>query len=60
MIELLTSRPPYFDLNQFSAMTKIVKEAIPPLPEGISDELKDFMKRCFNKDPFSRIDAKSL
>lgn len=41
-------------------MTKIVKEAMPPLPENISEEMKDFLKTCFNKDPFSRIDAKSL
>lgn len=60
MIELLTSKPPYFDLNQFSAMTKIVKEVMPPLPENISEEMKDFLKTCFNKDPFSRIDAKTL
>jgi hypothetical protein len=33
-------------------MLKIVNEAMPPIPDSISDELKDFLKRCFNKDPF--------
>ena len=60
VIELLTGKPPYFDLNQFSAMTKIVNYEMPPLPDSISDELKDFLTKCFNKDPFSRLDAKIL
>jgi serine/threonine protein kinase len=33
---------------------------MPPLPEGISPELKDFLAKCFEKDPFKRIDAKNL
>jgi serine/threonine protein kinase len=41
-------------------MTKIVKEIMPPLPEAISDELKDFLIKCFEKDPFNRVDAKGL
>ena len=60
IIELLTCRPPYFELNQFTAMTKIVKEVLPPFPDSITDELKDFLQRCFEKDPFNRIDAKAL
>jgi len=43
VIELLTGKPPYYDLNPFTAMTKIVKEHTPPLPEGITEELKDFL-----------------
>ena len=31
-----------------------------PMPENISEDLKDFLHRCFEKDPFKRIDAKSL
>ena len=41
-------------------MTKIVKEPMPPLPEAISEELEDFLIKCFDKDPFNRIDAKML
>lgn len=40
-------------------MIKIVQEAI-PLPESISEELKDFLMRCFEKDPYKRINAKNL
>lgn len=60
VIELLTGKPPYFDHNQFVAMKKIVKEPHPPLPEAISEELKDFLKRSFAKEPSNRIDAKGL
>lgn len=41
-------------------MTKIAKEVMPPLPETISEELKNFLKQCFEKDPYKRIDAKGL
>lgn len=47
VIELLTGKPPYFDLNQFTAMTKIVYEDRPPLPKDISEEMTDFLVRCF-------------
>jgi serine/threonine protein kinase len=48
VFELLKGSPPNFDLNQFSAMIKIVKEADNfPLPEGISPELTNFLKLCF-------------
>jgi len=40
-------------------MIKIVQEPM-PMPENISEDLKDFLSRCFEKDPFKRIDAKSL
>jgi serine/threonine protein kinase len=59
VIELLTMKPPYFDLNPYTAMFKIVSNSI-PLPESCSDDLKDFFSKCFEKDPFKRIDAKGL
>ena len=33
---------------------------MPPLPEGCSDLLKDFLKQCFHKDPTKRPDAELL
>ena len=58
--ELLKGRPPNFEcVNAFAAMSKIVKEEI-TLPDGISAELKDFLRLCFTKDPEFRPDAKSL
>jgi serine/threonine protein kinase len=33
---------------------------MPPLPDSMSDELKDFLNKCFEKDPYKRADAKVL
>ncbi|KAJ5071692.1 mtk1/mekk4 [Anaeramoeba ignava] len=59
-IELLTGKPPYFDLTQMQALYRIVQDDMPPLPDGISPELKDFLTQCFQKDPFLRVSATRL
>ena len=41
-------------------MFRIVEDEMPPLPEGCSDLLKDFLKKCFNKDPAKRPSAEVL
>jgi serine/threonine protein kinase len=33
---------------------------MPPIPESVTEELRDFLNKCFEKDPYKRIDAKSL
>ena len=61
VFELLKGSPPNFDLNQFSAMIKIVKDAgNMPLPEGLSPELQDFLNKCFAKLPQDRPSATDL
>ena len=60
VIELLTGNPPYFDLMQYPAMFQIVHQDCPPLPEGISNECRDFLVKCFNKDPTLRDDATTM
>ena len=59
-IELLTGRPPYFDLQPLSAMYNIVQDPHPPLPTGVSAQLEDFLLKCFLKDPLQRPSAKDL
>ena len=59
-IELLTGRPPYFDLQPLSAMYNIVQDPHPPLPTGISALLEDFLLQCFSKDPLQRPSARDL
>ena len=41
-------------------MFRIVEDDMPPLPDGCSDLLKDFLKQCFQKDPFKRPNAEML
>ena len=61
VFELLKGSPPNFDLNQFSAMIKIVKDAGAfPLPEGISPELTNFLNLCFLRNPDERPSATQL
>lgn len=33
---------------------------MPPIPEGCSEALKDFLEQCFLKDPTQRPDAEHL
>ncbi|KAI0705188.1 hypothetical protein BC835DRAFT_1410063 [Cytidiella melzeri] len=61
VIELLTGHPPYGDIpNTMSVMFRIVEDRMPPLPEGASGLLKDFLRQCFQKDPLMRPDAEIL
>ena len=60
VLELLTGKPPYFDLQQMPALFRIVQDEHPPLPDGISASLRDFLLSCFAKDPNRRIDAAGL
>ena len=38
-IELLTGQAPYFDLQPMSALFRIVQDAHPPLPQGVSPNM---------------------
>lgn len=44
----------------YSVMFRIVEDDMPPLPEGISKPLADFLTQCFDKDPSKRPDADML
>lgn len=60
VLELLTGVPPHFELTQMSAMYHIVNDAHPPLPDGLTDELRDFLMKCFVKDVHRRARASEL
>jgi len=59
-VELFTGAPPYFDHQPMPAMFAIVRDKRPPLPSGISDAMRDFLKRCFRKDPKARPGAAEM
>lgn len=59
-VELLTGSPPYFDLQPMSALYNIVQDKHPPIPNDISDEMRDFLLKCFQKDPAGRPSAEEL
>ncbi|AQK46853.1 MAP3K epsilon protein kinase 1 [Zea mays] len=60
VIELLTCAPPYYDLQPMPALFRIVQDVHPPIPEGLSPEVTDFLQQCFQKDAMQRPDAKAL
>ncbi|KAL6844430.1 hypothetical protein ACP4OV_026103 [Aristida adscensionis] len=60
VIELLTCAPPYYDLQPMPALFRIVQDVQPPIPEGLSPEITDFLRQCFQKDSMQRPDAKTL
>ncbi|PWN20915.1 hypothetical protein BCV69DRAFT_178505 [Microstroma glucosiphilum] len=60
IIELLTGKPPYGDMLAMSAMFRIVEDERPPIPDKCSEELRDFLGRCFRKDPKQRPHAADL
>eukprot|EP01122_Echinamoeba_exundans_P013058 TRINITY_DN5634_c0_g2_i1.p1 TRINITY_DN5634_c0_g2~~TRINITY_DN5634_c0_g2_i1.p1 ORF type:complete len:996 (+),score=278.15 TRINITY_DN5634_c0_g2_i1:360-3347(+) len=61
VIELMTGKPPYFDMPQMSAMFKIAEsDDPPPFPESISADLTDFLTLCFERDPAKRPSATQL
>lgn len=60
VIELLTGDPPYAGLGSMGALYRIVEDASVPLPPDISEDMKDFLRCCFQKDPSKRSTAKEL
>jgi len=60
LIELLTGKPPYFDLGPMAAMFRISEDAHPPIPENITEQLEHFLHCCLQKDPELRCSAKEL
>ncbi|CDH49786.1 related to ser thr protein kinase [Lichtheimia corymbifera JMRC:FSU:9682] len=60
IVELATGKPPYANLIAMSAMFRIVEDDCPPIPENLSDDLQDFLRNCFQKDPDQRPSAAHL
>ena len=60
IVQLLTTRPPYYEFEPMAAMFRIVTDDCPPIPSDISEFLKDFLLKCFTKDPLKRPSAKEL
>lgn len=60
VIELLDGKPPYHKLQPMHALFRIVNDDHPPLPEGASPVVRDFLTQCFQKDPNLRVSARKL
>ncbi|KAK5958792.1 Protein kinase of the Mitotic Exit Network [Knufia fluminis] len=60
VIELLDGRPPYYNLQPMPALFRIVNDDHPPLSQGASPVVIDFLMQCFQKDPNLRVSARKL
>ena len=60
VIELLDGKPPYHKLQPMHALFRIVNDDHPPLPEGASPIVRDFLMQCFQKDHNLRVSARKL
>ncbi|MCJ1232217.1 hypothetical protein MMC14_000166 [Varicellaria rhodocarpa] len=60
VIELLDGKPPYHKLQPMQALYRIANDDHPPLPEGASPVVRDFLMQCFQKDPNLRVSARKL
>eukprot|EP01103_Thecamoeba_quadrilineata_P013970 TRINITY_DN4026_c0_g1_i1.p1 TRINITY_DN4026_c0_g1~~TRINITY_DN4026_c0_g1_i1.p1 ORF type:complete len:632 (-),score=137.29 TRINITY_DN4026_c0_g1_i1:102-1997(-) len=60
IIELRTTRPPYWSLGPSVAMYRMTQDEHPPLPSELSVELEDFLKKSFLKDTDLRPSAEDL
>lgn len=63
LIEMASGKPPWSqEYSQITALIlDIVKsDKIPTIPEHISDEFKDLIKKCLNRNPDERPTAKEL
>lgn len=63
VIEMATGKPPWMDdfTEQISAMYSIAtSEELPPLPDTLSPSAKDFLSKCFIRNPRERPSAEIL
>lgn len=61
IIEMLTGKPPFHSLAPVTALFKIGSSpAVPPTPTGVSPNLADVLRLCFQRDPKARPAADEL
>ncbi|XP_008220881.1 PREDICTED: mitogen-activated protein kinase kinase kinase A-like [Prunus mume] len=59
IIEMLNGKPPWSDFTGPQAMFKVL-DKIPDIPETLSAEGRDFLSRCFRRNPAERPSANQL
>lgn len=59
IIEMFSGKHPWSGLEGAAAMFKVLHKD-PPIPESLSSEGKDFLRRCFRRNPAERPTASAL
>ena len=62
MVEMLSGKPPWHEYEGVAAIYRIGTSDKPEysLPDSVSDIAKDFLERCFIRDPLHRPSADEL
>lgn len=61
VLEMATSKPPWSQYEGIAAMFKIGNsKELPTIPEHLSDEGKEFIRQCLQRDPSKRPSAAEL
>lgn len=61
VLEMATSKPPWSQYEGIAAMFKIGNsKELPAIPDHLSDECKDFIRQCLQRDPAKRPTAAVL
>ncbi|KAF8768682.1 hypothetical protein HU200_007235 [Digitaria exilis] len=61
VLEMATSKPPWSQYEGIAAMFKIGNsKELPPIPDHLSEEGKDFILHCLQRDPSNRPTAVDL
>ncbi|WOL06582.1 mitogen-activated protein kinase kinase kinase 1-like [Canna indica] len=60
VLEMLTRHPPYPNLEWIEAFYKIGHGELPIIPNSLSEEARDFIKRCLKINPEDRPSAAQL
>ncbi|XAR70281.1 Mitogen-activated protein kinase kinase kinase [Bertholletia excelsa] len=61
VLEMATGKPPWSQYEGVAAMFKIGNsKELPPIPDNLSDEGKDFVRKCLQRNPSLRPTAAEL
>ncbi|XP_073064308.1 mitogen-activated protein kinase kinase kinase YODA-like [Primulina eburnea] len=61
VLEMATSKPPWSQYEGVAAMFKIGNsKELPPIPDHLSDDGKDFVRKCLQRNPQNRLTAAQL
>ncbi|XP_057873012.2 mitogen-activated protein kinase kinase kinase 5 isoform X2 [Cryptomeria japonica] len=60
IIEMATGRPPWSEYEGAAAMFKVFKNEVPPIPDCLSLEGRDFVRCCLRRNPAERATAFKL
>ena len=61
ILEMYQGEPPYYDKKDpINVYKSIGKKELPKIPEGMSEQLKDFVKKCLVFEPIKRYNVYQL